>query len=128
TEMRAPGKENIRVLDVESAPLCERAEDLCNRVSRLTIFRLLRQYFEKVLLTPTEVLHNYKEFMRLQDFGTLCMSAVGRVASLQAAGGAADQVTARRNPLTTYTNPPPAAARDAARRKRVRLPPEQHTP
>ena len=54
TEMRAPGKENIRVMEVESAPICERAEDLCNRVSRLTAFRLLRQYFEKVLLTPTE--------------------------------------------------------------------------
>ena len=46
-----------------------------------TLLRVLRQYFEKVLLTPTEVLHNYKEFMRLQDFGTLVVSAVGRIAA-----------------------------------------------
>jgi hypothetical protein len=117
TEMRAPGKENIRVMEVETAPLCERAEDMFNRMSRLTIFRLLRQYFEKVLLTPTEVLHNYKEFMRLQDFGTLCMSAVGRVASLQAAGGPGDQVTARRNALNEFINNAGEKARLAAQRK-----------
>jgi hypothetical protein len=117
TEMRAPGKENIRVMEVESAPICERAEDMYNRLSRLTAFRLLRQYFEKVLLTPTEVLHNYKEFMRLQDFGTLCMSAVGRVASLQAAGASMDQVTARRNTLNEYINAAAEKARVAAQRK-----------
>jgi heme exporter protein D len=116
TEMRAPGKETIRVMEVESAPVCERAEDVFNRMSRLTIFRVLRQYFEKVLLTPTEVLHNYKEFMRLQDFGTLVVSAVGRVAAVQAVG-AADQVTARRTMLNEFMNVAAERARVASTRK-----------
>jgi hypothetical protein len=117
TEMRAPGKETIRVMDVEWAPVCERAEDMFNRLSRLTMFRVLRQYFEKVLLTPTEVLHNYKEMMRLQDFGTLVVSAVGRVAAVQAAGATADQVTARRATLNQFMNVAAERARIASTRK-----------
>jgi hypothetical protein len=117
TEMRAPGKENIRVMDVESAPMCERAEEVFTRVSRLTIFRVLRQYFEKVVLTPTEVLHNYKEMSRLQDFGTITVSAVGRIAAVQLAGSPADEVAARRGVLTEFMNAATERARAASTRK-----------
>src|SRR5258708_37730427 len=46
--------------------------------------RVLRQYIDKMVLTPTEIMHSHRELKRLLDFEALVPSAVSRVASLQA--------------------------------------------
>ena len=52
--------------------------------------RLFRNYLDKAILTPTEVMHNFKELKRLQDKDNLLTSAVDRVAHLQTQEGEQD--------------------------------------
>ncbi|WP_146210788.1 hypothetical protein [Azospirillum sp. TSO35-2] len=68
----------------EPPPLCHRAEDVFAVEGRMVINRLLRNYVDRVVVTPTELLHNHAELKRLQDKDNLFASAVGRVAALQA--------------------------------------------
>jgi hypothetical protein len=74
----------IRIAQVDSAPAkCEAPDDYSGLQSRMLMNRLLRNYMEKAFVTPTEIIHNYKELKRLQDKDTLLPSAVDRVAFLQ---------------------------------------------
>ncbi len=74
----------IRIAPLESAPpRCEATTDYYGLESRNVMSRILRPYFDKMFLTPTEVIHNYRELKRLQDKDTLVPSAVDRVAFLQ---------------------------------------------
>ena len=75
----------LTIHQIEEAPTCQTTEDLLGDRSRMTINRLLRGYVEQVVVTPTEIMHNYRELRRLMDKDNLLTSAVSRVAQLQTA-------------------------------------------
>ncbi|PKR54448.1 hypothetical protein [Thalassospira marina] len=72
----------VRVTPIEDAALCETDDDLLGVESRSTINRLLRKYFEQEVLTPTEVMYNFKNMRKLMYHDTLLPSAVDRVATI----------------------------------------------
>lgn len=74
----------VRIVEVDSAPpQCALPEDYYGTQSRGLMNRIFRNYMEKTFVTPTELIHNYKELKRIQDKDTLVPSAVDRVAFLQ---------------------------------------------
>ncbi|MBP2291981.1 hypothetical protein [Azospirillum rugosum] len=74
----------------EAPPVCTTVGDVYGVQSRMAINRLLRNYVERAVVTPTEVLHNHAELTRLLGIDGLVTGAVGRVAVLQAEQGAGD--------------------------------------
>lgn len=101
-------QDDVRVMPIEDAPLCETSSDLLNTESRATINRLLRRYFEQEILTPCEVMYNYQNLRKLMYHDTLLPSAVDRVGTIHAKAtegnhldainqlhGAIDQLAAR---------------------------------
>jgi len=112
----------IHVASIETPPpLCRAVDDYFGPASRDAIGRLFRTYLEKMLLTPTELLHSYKELRRLQEKDTLVPAAVDRVAQLQTPEGgdarararaifkAIDDITARARRIESVQVPPPGA-------------------
>ena len=97
TEFR-PVFETLAVTPIEEAPLCTSDAQFYGVESRLAIGRLLRSYLERMVVTPTEILHNHQEARRLLDRDTLVPTALARVASLQS-GRNGDGATARRDEL-----------------------------
>jgi hypothetical protein len=95
-------EEKLTVGRVENAPLCSTVTDCYGLNARMTMNRLFRQYLDKQNLTPIEILHNYREFKRLQDNDSLMGSAVGQIATLQAEGGANGTVIQRRDALYRF--------------------------
>jgi hypothetical protein len=69
---------------IEDAPYCKKLQDYYRSESRNTIGRLCRKYLEKVILTPTELIHSAKALKRVQDVDSLFPPAIDRVATLQA--------------------------------------------
>jgi hypothetical protein len=69
---------------IEDTPYCKKIRDYYKLESRDTIGRLFRKYLEKVILTPTELLHSSKALKRVQEVDTLFPPAIDRVATLQA--------------------------------------------
>jgi len=75
-----------RINDIDDAsPICETEKDLTAYESRHTMGRLFRNYLSATSVTPIEVIHNYRELIRIQDKGQLVRSGVDRVADLQSA-------------------------------------------
>jgi hypothetical protein len=62
---------------------CETLADYFRLGSRLVMGRLFHSYLDKVVLTPTEMLHSTRDLKRLRDKDALLPTAVDRVASLQ---------------------------------------------
>ncbi|OJX70554.1 hypothetical protein [Magnetospirillum sp. 64-120] len=79
----------------ETPPKCEVPTDYYGPQSRAVTNRLFRNYMEKAYVTPTELMHNYKELKRLQEKDSLLPSAVDRVAMLQTKDGQGDSKTRR---------------------------------
>jgi len=74
----------VRINQIDHCPpKCEQPEDYYGAQSRAVMNRLLRTYLDKANVTPTELMHNYRELKRIQDKDTLVPSAVDRVAFLQ---------------------------------------------
>jgi len=74
----------VHIVPIDSAPeVCETPEEFMGPQSRGAINRVLRNYLDKAILTPTELMHNFKELKRLEDKDNLLTSAVDRVALLQ---------------------------------------------
>ncbi|KAF0222537.1 MAG: hypothetical protein FD176_2603 [Rhodospirillaceae bacterium] len=92
--VRDDGPVHIVKID-EAPPKCEAPTDYYGAQSRAVTNRLFRNYMEKAYVTPTELMHNYKELKRLQDKDTLLPSAVDRVAMLQTKEGEGDSKTRR---------------------------------
>jgi hypothetical protein len=81
----------VRIVEIDSAPVkCEAPADYYGNQSRGIMNRIFRNYMEKQFVTPTEIIHNYKELKRIQDKDTLVPSAVDRVAFLQTRDDGAD--------------------------------------
>lgn len=103
----------IYINQIEDAPAkCEAPTDFYGPQSRAVTNRLFRNYMEKAFVTPTEVMHNYKEMKRLQDKDSLLPSAVDRVALLQTKDGAGDS-KARREEIFKSLDQMSAKARKA---------------
>jgi hypothetical protein len=86
----------VRIVQVDVAPpKCEKAEDYYGLESRIMMNRLFRTYMEKQFVTPTELMHNFKELKRIQDKDSLVPSAVDRVAVLQTREGEQDSKSRR---------------------------------
>lgn len=80
---------------IEDAPYCKKMRDYYKLESRETISRVFRKYLEKVILTPTELIHSSKALKRVQEVDTLFPPAVDRVATLQARAAQEDTRTRR---------------------------------
>lgn len=86
----------VYIVKIEDAPAkCEAPSDYYGAQSRAVTNRLFRNYMDKAFVTPTELMHNYKELKRLQDKDTLLPSAVDRVAFLQTKEGEGDSKARR---------------------------------
>lgn len=79
----------------EPPPVCLTLADCYGVQSRMVMNRVLRNYVERAVVTPTEVLHNHAELTRLLGTDSLVPSAVGRVAALQAEKTGVDGRTRR---------------------------------
>ena len=64
----------------EGAPLCREPGDLRSFESRVVIGRLLRPYLDAQRITPTELLHSWPLFRRLDEQGALLGAAIHAVA------------------------------------------------
>ena len=84
--IRENDKLRIGMVDAVPPP-CETIDDYYNFASRQFMNRIFRAYCDKTFVTPTELLHDAREFKRLQDTETLVSSAVDRVAFLQTQTG-----------------------------------------
>ena len=74
----------IRSCQIDWAPApCATLEEFYHTDTRRLIGRVLRDYCDKMVVTPTELLYNIKEALRLQDRGTLIPDAIDKVAALQ---------------------------------------------
>ena len=93
-----PVFETLAVTPIEEAPLCTSDAQFYGVDSRLAMGRLLRSYIERMVVTPTEILHNHAEVRRLLDRDSLVPTALARVASLQSGRGG-NGATARRDEL-----------------------------
>ncbi|MBC7953101.1 MAG: hypothetical protein H7Z12_14940 [Rhodospirillaceae bacterium] len=111
----------VRLVQVDTAPAkCEAPQDYFGGQSRSLMNRLFRNYLEKVYVTPTELIHNYKELKRIQDKDTLIPSAVDRIAFLQTRDG--DQESkARRDEIFKSIDQMSARARKAEALKLPKL-------
>lgn len=77
--------DTIRFSQIDWAPpACAELEEYYASPSRRLMARVLRDYCDKMAVTPTELLYNAKEATRIQDRGTLVMAAIDKVATLQA--------------------------------------------
>ena len=107
--------DRIQVSAIEEAAWCSKVEECFLPPARATMARVLRQYFDKQVITPVEMLHNHRELKRVADFESLMPSAVGRVATIQAkdnpTGGDAK---ARTNAMFEWANKITEMARSVA--------------
>ncbi|MBL8834357.1 MAG: hypothetical protein JNL71_18350 [Rhodospirillales bacterium] len=100
SKVKEKKEEKVTIGQIDSSPVCQSANDCCDLPARMALNRLFRQYLDKQNLTPIEILHNYREIKRVQDADSLMTSAVGQLATLQAASGpAAGTVIQRRDAL-----------------------------
>lgn len=107
----------ITISPIDEAPVpCQRAEQTYGVESRMVMNRLLRGYVERMVVTPTEIMHNYQELKRLLDKDNLVPMAVGRVATLQAEGSGKDS-RSRRDELYGFVNEITERARRASARE-----------
>ncbi|KAA0683510.1 hypothetical protein [Roseomonas genomospecies 6] len=100
----------------EAPPVCLTLDHCYGVQSRMTMNRVLRNYVERSVVTPTEVLHNHAELARLLNTDNLVPTAVGRVAALQAEKVGTDG-RGRRDALNLLMHELTDRARVAAARK-----------
>lgn len=83
SDIRELSEANLDIVAIEDAHLCTDIYDFYGIESRMTVSRLFRKYMDKIFLTPTEFLHNYRALQNLKAYGNLLETGVERVASLQ---------------------------------------------
>ncbi|MEO5375182.1 MAG: hypothetical protein H7840_13040 [Alphaproteobacteria bacterium] len=107
-------KKDVSLSEISSAPVCDSLADLYRAPSRGTINRLFSKYLDDAILTPTELVHSYKDLKRLLD-NPLVQGAVDKVSTLQAAATETDART-RRDQLSGWLDQALARARKASER------------
>lgn len=80
----------INVAPLDDAPVCESVEQVYDAPARQAMGRVLREFLDAMVLTPTELLHTARALGKLNDADALLPSAIDRVAKIQVrkAGGA----------------------------------------
>ena len=92
--------ETIRTSQIDWAPPpCDNFEEFYGSTSRRLMCRVLRDYCDKMVVTPTELLYNIKEASRLEDRGGLIPGAIDKIAALQGDGNS-DKTKARVQDIT----------------------------
>ncbi len=95
-----PELKTLAVTPIEEVPVCSTDAELTGVNARLAMGRLLRSYVGRMVVTPTEILHNYAEARNLLERDALVPTALARVAGLQAGRGAGGAgIQARRDEL-----------------------------
>ncbi|CAA7623649.1 hypothetical protein [Magnetospirillum sp. UT-4] len=90
---------DLSLSPITEAPPCAALADFYEGPARLVMGRLLRKYWDEMMVSPSEMLHSAPEMKRFGDKGTLLFSAIDRVSSLQAAA-LDEESKARRDVLT----------------------------
>lgn len=115
-----PGDAPVTIVPIEEASDCDTVEDVYGLDARLTMWKVLRKYFEQVGLTPSEILHNYNGLAKLMDNDPpVYPAAIDRVATVQAAQHGWD-ARERRDQLYEWADIVAARAREAQREKYLR--------
>lgn len=110
----------VTIVPIEDAPDCETVEDVYGVAARMTMWKILRKYFEQVALTPSEVLHNYHALAKLMDNDPpVYPSAIDRIATIQAKKRDMDP-RERRDELYRWGDTVASRAREAEREKPLR--------
>ena len=104
----------------EGAPFCRTPDDLRGFESRVVIGRLLRPYLDAQRITPTELLHSWPLFRRLEEQGALLGAAIHAAARHHADIHGVSHA-ARARELRQLVEAVSGAARDALAERR-RLP------
>ncbi|PWC77546.1 hypothetical protein [Azospirillum sp. TSH64] len=104
----------------EGAPFCRTPDDLRGFESRVVIGRLLRPYLDAQRITPTELLHSWPLFRRLEEQGALLGAAIHAAARHHAEIHGVSHA-ARARELRQLVEAVTGAARDALAERR-RLP------
>lgn len=104
----------------EGAPFCRTPDDLRGFESRVVIGRLLRPYLDAQRITPTELLHSWPLFRRLDEQGGLLGAAIHAAARHHADVHGVSHA-ARARELRQLVEAVTGAARDALAERR-RLP------
>lgn len=100
----------------EAPPVCVKPDDMFAVESRMVMNRILRSYIDRMVVTPTEIMHNYNELKRLLDRDNIAAQAVGRVAALQAEKAKVDG-RVRRDEIFIMINGMTERTRKASARK-----------
>ena len=80
----------IRFSQIDWVPApCSSLDDYYGSTSRRLMARIFREYCDKMVVTPTELLYSAKEAARIQERGTLVGDAIAKVAALQTGENAA---------------------------------------
>ncbi len=104
---------------INAAPACNSIEDLFALDARVIVNRIFREFLDKLVITPSELLHNYGYIKKLDATGNLITGAVFQVAQAQANAGQG-AVKERVNALFKLVDEAKILARDTlAERKRL---------
>lgn len=104
---------------INAAPPCNSLADLFALDARVIINRIFREFLDKLVITPSELLHNYGYIKKLDATGNLISGAVFQVAQAQANAGQG-AVKERVNALYKLVDEARMLARDTlAERKRL---------
>jgi hypothetical protein len=114
------GKKEIGLsASINAAPPCDTLSDLFALDARVVMGRVFREFLDKLVITPSELLHNYSYVKKLDATGNLISGAVFQVAQAQANAGLGN-VKDRANTLYRLVDGAKMLARDTlAERKRL---------
>lgn len=90
-------KKKAGIGHITTSPVWKTVDDLYTDESRATLCKLLRDYFDQEVITPTEMLHNHRAMQKFCD-DSLCGGALDRLAAIQAVK-AKENEQARRDKL-----------------------------
>lgn len=114
------GKKEISLsASIRAAPPCDTIEDFFALEARVLMGRVFREFLDKLVITPSELLHNYSYIKKLDATGNLISGAVFQIAQAQANAGLG-AVKDRANALHRLVDETKMLARDTlAERKRL---------
>jgi hypothetical protein len=82
------GKKEIGLsASINAAPPCASLEDLFALDARVVMGRVFREFLDKLVITPSELLHNYSYIKKLDATGNLISGAVFQIGQAQANAG-----------------------------------------
>lgn len=116
------GKKEISLsASIRAAPPCDTLDDFFALESRVVMGRVFREFLDKLVITPSELLHNYSYIKKLDATGNLISGAVFQIGQAQSNAGLGT-VKERVNALHRLVDEAKMLARDTlAERKRLPL-------